>query len=278
MDEWHRIMRKVLRHGQQRTDRTGVGTLALFGQMLTFDNTFGHFPAVTTKQLAFGQVCNELACFLQGYDSLKKFHSMGCRIWDGNGNSEYWKPRQRFEGDLGRIYGVQWRDWHSIDRHGNCVHVDQLKNLVDGMRREPHGRRHIVTALNPGEFDQMCLPPCHVLFQAFITDEDKVDLLVYMRSVDLFLGLPFDVASYAILQRLLAKELGLGSGYLNFATGDTHIYLNHIKQVNTVLSREVRPDPQLELELYTSLFRFKPEHAQLVEYAPHPAVPAPLNI
>lgn len=282
MQEWHRIMHKVLTYGTLRNDRTGVGTLALFGEQLIFDNR-DTFPAVTTKHLAFGQVCAELACFLLGYQSLEGFHRMGCTIWDGNGNAEYWKPRQRFAGDLGRIYGVQWRDWRSIDpahqfnTPDGAQHTDQLKSLVDGMRKEPHGRRHVVTALNPGEFDQMCLPPCHVLFQAYVV-EGRVDLRVDMRSVDLFLGLPFDVASYAVLQRLLAKELGLGSGYLIFQTGDTHIYLNHTEQVRQVIGREPRPAPTLALRSDTGLFDFLPEHAILMNYAPHPAVRAPLNI
>lgn len=283
MLEWHRIMKKVLMHGTSRNERTGVGTFALFGEQLTFDNR-DTFPAVTTKHLAFGQVCAELACFLHGSQSLEAFHKMGCHIWDGNGESDYWKPHQRFEGDLGRIYGVQWRDWCSVDGiHFEGKHTDQLRNLVKGMRNEPHGRRHLVTAYNPGELDQMCLPPCHVLFQAYIVRDqlsnlERVDLRVDMRSVDLFLGLPFDVASYAVLQRLLAKELGLESGYLIFQLGDAHIYKNHIEQVHLALSREVREAPRMLLATRASLFDFLPEDATLVDYAPHRKIPAPLNI
>ena len=281
MQEWHNILRKVMAHGQQRDDRTGVGTLALFGEQLVFDNRTT-FPAVTTKKLMLGQVAAELACFLKGYDNLTNFHGMGCTIWDGNGNSDYWKPRARFEGDLGRIYGVQWRDWCSVNRsdsEGRLVkYTDQLKNLVEGMRKEPHGRRHLVTAYNPGELDQMCLPPCHVLFQAFINDAGEVDLRVDMRSVDLFLGLPFDVASYAILQRLLAKELHLRSGMLIFQLGDAHIYLNHLVQVNEVLSREPKLAPGLHLSDAAGLFNFEPHHAQLFMYDSWPSVSAPLNV
>lgn len=276
MQEWHRIMSKVLTHGTLRNDRTGVGTMALFGEQLVFDNR-DTFPAVTTKRLAFGQVCAELACFLLGCESLQEFHSMGCTIWDGNGEADYWTHRRRWQGDLGRIYGVQWRDWHSVGRFGELVHVDQLKNLVEGIIREPHGRRHIVTALNPGEFDQMCLPPCHVFFQAYVV-EGRIDLRVDMRSVDLFLGLPFDVASYAVLQRLLARECGLSSGYLIFQLGDAHIYLNHLEQVRVVLARVPHDAPRLILAPQATLFSFLPEHATLDNYAPHPAVSAALNV
>lgn len=286
MEPWKRILNKVARHGERRNDRTGVGTVALFGEALTFDNR-NTFPAVTTKKLAFGQVAAELSCFLRGYDSLEQFHSVGCTIWDGNGGSDYWLPRARKEGDLGRIYGVQWRDWRSVLCHDNgleLVKVDQLQALVDGMRKEPHGRRHLVTALNPGEMAQMCLPPCHVLFQAFVSggaDDGSVpcvDLCVYMRSVDLFLGLPFDVASYALLQRLLAKELSFDSGFLTFFLGDAHIYLNHLDQVNVVLAREERDAPWLSLHADASLFDFHPSQATLKDYDPHPAVQAPLNV
>jgi len=288
MEQWKKLMRKVLNHGEERRDRTGAGTFALFGESVTFDNRHS-FPAVTTKKLAFRQVCNELACFLRGYDNLEQFHEMGCRIWDGNGNAPYWQenPLRRREGDLGRIYGAQWRGFRGVVDSGYGLKVkvvDQLKRLVDGMRAEPHGRRHVVTALNPAEQGQMCLPPCHVMFQAFVSEGDlcdihyRVDLAVYMRSVDLFLGLPFDIASYAVLQRLLAKELGHESGYLTFFLGDTHIYKNHVDQVHEVLSRDPRNPPQLRLADEASLFDFLPEHAELVGYDPHPAIAAPMNV
>lgn len=288
MEPWKRILGKALRFGEPRSDRTGVGTLALFGEMLTFDNRTA-FPAVTAKKLAFGQVKAELAAFLHGYQTLEEFHSVGCHIWDGNGGSDYWKPRQRKEGDLGRIYGVQWRDWTSATYHGAgtdspTIVIDQLRGLVDGIRRDPHGRRHLVTAWNPGELDQMCLPPCHVMFQAFVSERhfqdqpQQVDLLVTMRSVDLFLGLPFDIASYALLQRLLAQTLGLAPGLLHFSLGDAHVYKNHLEQVATVLAREEMDGPGLWLEHTADVFSFMPDQAELVGYKSHPAVPAPLNV
>lgn len=288
MLSWLHLLQKVRKYGHSRPDRTGTGTLSLFAEQVTFNNFDNEFPAVTTKKLAFGQVCAELACFLRGYDNLEQFHMMGCTIWDGNGDADYWTPHRRWRGDLGRIYGVQWRDWQSVvpARVGNGAadvkHTDQLANLVKNMRMDPFGRRHIVTALNPGETDQMCLPPCHVLFQAYVRADPYadpfVDLRVDMRSVDLFLGLPFDIASYAVLQRLLAKELGLRSGYLTFQLGDAHIYKNHLEQVNTVLARTPLPPPRLELADGASLFDFNPSQAKLVGYDPHPAVPAPLNV
>lgn len=287
MNQWHNTLARVLCLGRMRPDRTGVGTLSLFGEQLRVDNGPGTFPAVTTKRLAFRQVAAELACFLRGYDSLEKFHSLGCHIWDGNGQAEYWLPRARFAGDLGRIYGVQWRDWRSLDHWSGGelkeVNVDQLKRLVSGLASDPFGRRHVVTALNPGEADRMCLPPCHVLFQAYVREEEDVrgrilDLRVDMRSVDLFLGLPFDIASYALLQRLLCKKLGYTSGELVFQLGDAHIYLNHLDQVRTVLDRAPMKPPELELDPDADLLSFHPDHAKLVGYESHPAVPAPLNV
>lgn len=280
MRAWKDLLCKVLQRGFKRPDRTGVGTLALFGEQLIFDNR-EEFPAVTTKKLAFAQMAAELACFLRGYDNLEQFRSMGCTIWDGNGSADYWLPKARREGDLGRIYGVQWRDWKSVlchDQGLDLVKVDQLKDLVDRIRTDPYGRRHVVTAYNPGEVEQMCLPPCHVLFQAFVTPSNELWLRVDMRSVDLFLGLPFDVASYALLQRLLAKELGLSSGFLCFQMGDCHIYLNHEEQVRLVLQREVCPPPRLWLDPNASLFDFHPLQAHLLDYNHHGAVAAPLNV
>lgn len=282
MEQWRRILEKVSRHGEHRNDRTGVGTLALFGEQLVFDNRTT-FPAVTLKRLGFEQVKAELACFLRGYDNLEDFHKMGCTIWDGNSGSDYWKPFARFDGDIGRIYGVQWRNWQSIKHNTlhddmQVLHTDQLRNLVDGMQREPHGRRHMVTAWNPGELSAMCLPPCHLFFQAFVNKYNQVDLVVYMRSVDLFLGLPFDVASYALLQRLLAKELGLDSGMLTFFLGDAHIYLNHREQVAEALQRSEKEPPTLALAVEASLFEFHPSQALLQGYEPHAFIKAPLNV
>lgn len=296
MNEWHRALRSAA-NGVQRPDRTGVGTKSVFGMQLSMPNTERTFPAVTTKRLAFKQVAAELACFLRGYDNLEDFHKLGCHIWDGNGaitSGSRFKPSK--PGDLGRIYGVQWRDWHSPDL-GRVVfgsseaspthpskHTDQLRNLVAGLKLDPFSRRHMVTAWNPGELDDVCLPPCHVLFQCYVyrphngQGELWLDLRVDMRSVDLFLGLPFDIASYALLQRLLCKEVGMASGHLVFQLGDAHIYNNHEAQVAEVLSRDPEPPPLLRLRDDASLFEFHPDQAWLEDYLPHPAIPAPLNV
>lgn len=293
-DVWRKLMDRVVRLGHVRPDRTGVGTFALFGEQVVFDNRDDkwmrpgeeRFPAVTVKKLAFGQVKAELAAFLSGADSLSQFHGFGCRIWDANGTAEYWKPRQRFEGDLGRIYGVQWRRWRSANFDVSVTGklTDQLRELVDGIRKDPFGRRHLVTAWNPGELDRMCLPPCHVLFQAFLYpapsmhDRLRLDLRVDMRSVDLFLGLPFDIASYALLQRLLCKEVDADCGWLVFQLGDAHVYRNHEEQVKEVLGREPMKEGRLILDEDASLFSFRPEQARLADYISHPPVPAPMNV
>ena len=290
MKAWLDLLRNVMDHGVDRPDRTGIGTRSLFGVSATFDNGTT-FPAVTTKHLAFGQVKAELACFLRGLDNLEDFHKLGCKIWDGNGGASYWKPQE--PGDLGRIYGVQWREWQSVGRGryspgGNyepeVVQIDQLKSLVSGLVRDPYGRRHLVTAWNPGELDQMCLPPCHVLFQCYVVpthvlcDGPVMHMRVDMRSVDLFLGLPFDVASYALLQRLICRECGFLSGDLVFQLGDAHVYKNHFDAVATVLDRESLRPPTLAMSSSTTLFTFHPDDAQLVGYTHCGVVPAPLNV
>jgi len=298
MKEWHKILRRVLEHGEERPDRTGVGTLSVFGAQVVFDNSTS-FPAFTTKKLFFESVKAELSAFLHGFDTLDQFHSVGCSIWDGNGTADYWTSRgdKQAAGWLGRIYGVQWRRWRSYLPlpHGDGLKealsgnapafkiTDQLKGLVHDLSADPFGRRHLVTAWNPGELDQMCLPPCHVLFQCYVRqglmNDLYLDLRVDMRSVDLFLGLPFDVAGYALLQRLLAKETLMSPGRLVFQLGDAHIYRNHLDQVRTVLAREPFDPPQLRFdEEETSPFNFKPHHASLVDYAHHPAVKAPMNV
>ena len=280
MRQWQDIMRRVVETGVRRPDRTGTGTRALFGEQLVFENTGQSFPAVTTKKLAFRQCMAELACFIRGYDSLEQFHDMGCTIWDANGNAPYWEPR--FPSDVGRIYGVLWRNWQSFNRHGQIQSTDQLQNLVDGLKKDPFSRRHLMISYNPGELDQVCLPGCHVLCQAFAYQDGAgimcLDLRVDLRSIDLFLGLPFDVASYAVLQRLLACECGMLSKRLILQLGDAHIYLNHADQVNEVLSRKPLPPPQLHFNHDTTLFGFHPDDVALLEYNNHGSVAAPMNV
>jgi len=454
MKQWHDILAKALNFGETRQDRTGVGTRSLFGEMLTFQNIAAYFPAVTTKKLAFKQVCAELACFIRGYDNLKQFHEMGCTIWDANGNADYWKPKARCEGDLGRIYGTRWRAWrisdfreqptpklrpgipatvlgiangkgsyrgdplkrvwnnmlqrcynpntkkypryggrgvfvvnewlefrafseavkmlpgwdeafgnrrlqldkdqlgdgfcygpstcswvtaednnpkprilYTVEKAGNqfsftnayqfCLehsvdpsnfsrllnkgkyrksangfrlisakslgptkprYRDQLAELVAGLKADPFSRRHVVSIWNPPEDTEAVLPPCHTMFQASVRANGVLDLCVNMRSVDLFLGLPFDVASYAVLQHLLAKEVHLVPGNLVFFLGDAHIYNNHLDAVQTVLGRMPRSLPILNLADDTGLFSFRPEQATLHGYTSDGAVSAEMNV
>lgn len=283
MKAWQDILKEVLENGEKRNDRTGCGTLALFGRMLEFDNE-NSFPAVTLKKLAFKSMAAELACFLQGKTKLSEFHELGCKIWDGNGKADYWikNPNNTEPGNsLGRIYSAQWRNWKSINEEKENLeikHIDQLQVLVSKLKSEPHGRRHLVINYNPGELDQACLPACHYAFQVYIRNDTYIDLLVQMRSVDLFLGLPFDVASYALLQRLLAKEVGLKSGKLKFMLGDTHIYLNHIEQVKTILERTSYEAPQVWIDENASLFNFHPDQAKLISYKSFPTLSAPMAV
>ena len=279
MKVWKDILRTVLETGEKRNDRTGCGTLAIFGAVLEFDNE-NSFPAVTTKKLAFKPMIGEMSCFLRGKHYLKDFHEVDCKIWDKNGNADYWtkNPNNIEPGNyLGRIYGVNWIDWKSI-HFGEVKTTNQLKNVVDGIKKEPHGRRHIVTSYNPGELDQVALPCCPTHFQFFVRGVSHIDMIVYMRSVDLFLGLPFDVASYAILQRLVAKETGLKSGKLKFMLADTHIYLNHIDQVKIVLEREELPPPNIELSEDASLFNFMPDQIRIINYNSHSTVKADMAV
>jgi thymidylate synthase len=305
------LLRDALQNGEPRRDRTGVGTRALFGAQCRFDLRDG-FPAVTTKRLHFRQVAAELSAFIAGAETLAEFNQAGCTLWDANASAPAWKERQRFPGDVGRIYGVQWRRWRSVDPESTwdrsrqyervgMLEVDQLSRLVDGLRADPHGRRHVVTAWNPGELGHMCLPPCHVMFQCFASDETSpthpsigsLDLCFHMRSLDLFLGMPFDVASYALLAHLLARETGRRARHLVMTAGDAHVYNNHRAQVQTVLEREHFPPPELvlaaseprrvgvlqDLEILSGgLFGFLPDDARLDGYESHPSVPAPLNV
>lgn len=288
------MMREIAERGEPRSDRTGVGTLALFGMRAEFDLRDG-FPAATTKKLYFGQVRAELAAFLAGAESLEEFHRHGCTIWDKNAAD--WKS-PRFPGDVGRGYGVQWRGWRRYEEVGGSLHysapLDQMRALVDGLRKDPHGRRHIVQTWNPGELAEMCLPPCHVLSQAFASDYEKMrgeplngavmvkekwlDLHFHMRSLDVFLGMPFDVASHALVLCLLAREVGRLPRMLIMTSGDTHLYRNHLLQADEARSRRPFPPPALSLTDDAGLLQFQAGDAWLSGYEHHPAIYAPMNV
>lgn len=242
MKQYHQALEYILQNGKQKTDRTGVGTFSVFGYQMRFDLRTG-FPAVTTKKLAWKSVVSELLWFLEGSGDERRLAEIlhGTRspekktIWTANAEADYWKPKAKYEGDLGRVYGVQWRDFGG---------VDQLQNLIDGIKKDPSGRRHILSAWNPAELDQMALPPCHVMSQFDVTD-GYLSCQLYQRSCDMFLGVPFNIASYSLLTHIIARECGLKVGDFVWTGGDCHIYSNHIDQVKEQLSREERALPTL---------------------------------
>lgn len=266
-------LRYILEHGVDRSDRTGVGTRAVFGLQIRCNLEDG-FPAVTTKKLAFNATKAELLWFLSGSSDVKELQKLGCHIWDANAEAPYWKPKAKFEGDLGRIYGVQWRHWQSATGE----EIDQIAKVIEGIRSNPYDRRLLVTAWNPGELDQMALPPCHVLFQFFVAN-GKLSLQMYQRSCDMFLGVPFNIASYSLLLHMVAQVTDLKPGEFIHILGDAHIYLNHFEQVKEQLKREPYPPPQLWLNpAIKNIDKFKMEDIRLINYKHHPAIPAPLAV
>ena len=285
------LLNKILAFGQREPNRTGVDTLTLPGEMLQFDLRAG-FPAVTTKKLAFNQVKGELIGFLRGSSSLAEFKALGCDVWDANVNSPAWQNNEYRTGpdDMGRIYGVNWRDWaHWEDYDGDIVPigVDQIKIALDTIRNNPESRRIIVNAWNPAELDQACLPPCHVLFQLHPRSDGTLHMTMYQRSCDMFLGVPFNIASYALLLELFAAWTGRIAATLTMYLADAHIYVNHIEQVTEQLSREPMPLPKLVLTLPIGMSTLsadelirclEPDHLELVGYNCHPAIKAPMAV
>ncbi len=264
MLEYHRLLRLVLDQGRPRADRTGVGTLAVFGAQARFDLREG-FPLLTTKKVHFKSIVHELLWFLAGDTNAHSLRAKGVTIWD-----EWAKP----DGDLGRVYGAQWRDWRGPDGRSH----DQIKNVLESIRRDPHSRRHIVTAWNPGELDRMALPPCHAFFQFYVND-GELSCQLYQRSADLFLGVPFNIASYALLTMMFAQACELKPGDFVHTFGDLHLYSNHLEQAREQLSREPRPLPELRLNpAVRDLFQFRFEDVSLVGYDPHPAIKAPIAV
>lgn len=248
MKQYLDLMQRVLDEGWPHENRTGVNTLRVPGAMMQFDLADG-FPAITTKQLAFKQVVAELLGFVRGYQNAGQFRALGCKIWDANANDNAaWlaNPNRIGDGDLGRIYGVQWRDW--LPRNG-IGGIDQLSKAVKMIRSDPDSRRNIVTAWNPGELDQVSLPPCHAMFQ-FIADKKKnaLHLCMYQRSCDLFLGVPFNIASYALLLSIVAKMTGYTPRKFTHFLADVHIYDNHMEQVAIQLSRKPHDPPRLWID------------------------------
>jgi thymidylate synthase len=267
MKQYLELLQDILDNGELKDDRTGIGTHSVFGRHLRFDLRRG-FPAVTTKKLAWKACVGELLWFIEGSSDERRLAEIthGSRedtvtIWTPNALSPYWKHKAKFKGDLGRVYGVQWRHWNKYrtEKDMGAAHkggtrlavdkteVDQLANLIKGLTEDPNGRRHILSAWNVSELDEMALPPCHVMSQFYVNKNKELSCHMYQRSVDVFLGLPFNIASYALLTHLLAHHCDLKVGELVISTGDTHIYKDHIEQVKQQLAREPHPLPTLML-------------------------------
>lgn len=264
VQEYHRLLRLVREEGRFKPDRTGTGTYAVFGAQARF-SLRDRFPLLTTKKVHFKSVVHELLWFIRGETNIRYLKENNVSIWDE------WADE---EGNLGRVYGAQWRDWRSADG----TSVDQIANLLAQLKKNPDSRRLIVTAWNPSEVEQMALPPCHSLFQFFVLD-GELSCQLYQRSADLFLGVPFNIASYSLLTLMVAHVTGLKPGDFVHTFGDLHIYKNHLDQVNEQLSREFRPLPRVRLNPEVkSLFAFRYEDISLVDYDPHPAIKAPVAV
>ncbi len=274
MEKYLDILKLILEKGIDRPDRTGIGSRAYFGVTTRYNMEDG-FPAVTTKKLAFNQVKAELLWFLTGSSDNKELQKLGCHIWDGNANADYWKPKAKFEGDLGRVYGVQWRKWKSPY---SDVPIDQIAKVIEGIKKNPHDRRLIVTAWNPAEIDMMALPPCHLLFH-FFSVEGKLSLYMYQRSCDTFLGVPFNIASYSLLLHMVAQVTGLKAWEFVHTLGDAHIYLNHFDQVKEQLARKPMALPKLWLNPeIKNIDDFKMDDIKLIDYQSHPGISAPMAV
>lgn len=264
MKQYRALLQRILDEGTQRGDRTGTGTLSIFGHQMVFDLQEG-FPAVTSKRLYYGMVVDELLWFLSGSQNVNDLPERTQKIWRDFEKND--------KGYLGPIYGKQWRSWHA----GGGVFVDQIAAVIKSLRDDPNSRRHIVSAWNVGELPYMALPPCHLLFQ-FYVDGHKLDCQLYQRSADTFLGVPFNIASYATLTHMIAQQVGLVPGRFIHTIGDAHIYLNHVDQVELLLSREPRELPTLSLAPRHSIDAYIDDDLWLVNYNPHPAISAPLSV
>ncbi len=264
MRPYHDLLRHVLETGTRKSDRTGTGTISVFGAQLRFDLSAG-FPLVTTKKVHLKSIIHELLWFLQGDTNVKYLKDNGVSIWDE------WA---RSDGDLGPVYGYQWRSWPAADGR----HIDQISQVLQQLKTNPDSRRMIVSAWNVADLDKMALMPCHAFFQFYVAD-GKLSCQLYQRSADMFLGVPFNIASYALLTMMIAQVCGLKPGDFVHTFGDTHIYLNHMEQVKEQLSRELRPLPVMKLNpAVKDLFAFKYDDFTLDNYNPHPAIKAPVAV
>ena len=296
--QYQRLLSDIIDNGIDKKDRTGTGTISVFGRQIRHNMSEG-FPLLTTKKMAVKTMMTELKWFLKGDANIKYLVDNNCHIWDGDAYKNY---RNKFEpapyqftpdtmeefinkiktddefarewGELGPIYGKQWRHWFQYDRSVNGIYVDQIKELINGLKKDPNGRRHIVSAWNVGDLQHMALPPCHYGFQCYLAD-GKLSLMWNQRSVDTFLGLPFNIASYATLLELIAIEIGAEPGELIGNLGDVHLYLNHLEQAKEQISREPYILPTIEfsdIEILKGDFQYK-----INDYLSHPSIKAPLS-
>lgn len=264
MRQYHDLLRLVLDKGQPRADRTGTGTLSIFGAQARFD-LHDTFPLLTTKKLHLKSIVYELLWFLRGDTNIRYLNEHGVTIWDE------WADE---DGNLGRVYGAQWRDW----RGENGVPVDQIDNVIAQIKSNPQSRRLIVSAWNPAEVDKVALPPCHVLFQ-FYVQNGELSCQLYQRSADLFLGVPFNIASYSLFTLMVAQVCDLKPGEFVHTFGDLHLYRNHLEQAREQLSRSCRSLPRMKLNrAIKNIYDFKFEDFELVGYDPHPAIKAPIAV
>jgi thymidylate synthase len=299
MKQYHQALKHILINGKNKTDRTGVGTRSVFGYQMRFNLQEG-FPATTTKKLAWRAVVSELLWFLEGSSDERRLAEIlhGTRdpskktIWTANAEADYWRSKARFPGDLGRVYGVQWRDWitHTPegepdidDDYGKTYfnpiykHIDQIAKLIEGLTQDPNGRRHILSAWNVSELDQMALPPCHVMAQFDVTD-GYLSCQMYQRSCDMFLGVPFNIASYSLLVHIIARECGFKVGDFVWTGGDCHIYNNHVDAVEEQLSREPKALPILVFTEGKKIAEYKVDDFVLQNYDPDPAIKAEMAV
>jgi thymidylate synthase len=264
MKQYHELLRHVMNNGIQKQDRTGTGTISVFGYQMRFDLAEG-FPVLTTKKLHLRSIFHELLWFLKGDTNIKYLHENKVSIWDE------WADKN---GDLGPVYGHQWRSWASADGQT----IDQIAQVVKMIRQNPDSRRLMVTAWNPGDIEKMALPPCHVLFQFYVAD-GKLSCQLYQRSADIFLGVPFNIASYALLTLMMAQVTGLKPGEFIHTFGDAHIYLNHTEQVALQLSRDFRALPQMKINPEVkNILDFTFDDFELTGYDPHPTIKAPIAV
>lgn len=297
MKQYLKDLQYILDNGRERSDRTGTGTIQVFGMQTRYNLQDG-FPLVTTKKMNFKSILSEILWMLSGSGDERRLCEIRHgsvdaekkTIWTANAEAGYWKHKAKYKGDLGRVYGVQWRHWqtfHSLAHNegdndtdiGKLVETDQIANLIDGLKNAPSGRRHLLTAWNPGELDQMALPPCHLLAQFNVTTKGKLDCQMYQRSNDFFLGVPFNIASYSLLTHMIAQVCDLEVGEFIHTMGDAHIYNNHFEQAKEQLSREPFPLPEIWINPdITCIDDFTMDDIRLENYQSHPAIKAKMAV